>query len=276
MKHKIIVNITAFLRVTVSNYIKNDCSHRASSLTITSLLEMVPLLAVFFGLLTLLPNFDQLLQPLQHFIFDNFLPNSGRSIQAYILKFTSNASHFSLVGGVGLLLSSLLLVYNIELALNKIWHVTKSRTFLNACVVYLSILVLLPMLLGLSLLLSSYVRTLSIFGYEPIVQTSTLLLYAPFFLSWAGFTCLYYIIPNRRVKFGYAQLSALLATILFELMQKGFALYLTYFGSYELIYGVFSTIPIFIIWIYLVWLLTLFCAEFNYSLQTHAARKTLL
>lgn len=108
MNHTIVLKAYDFLCVTVKNYVKNDCINRASSLTITSLLEMVPLLVVFFGLLTLLPNFDTLLQPLQDFIFNNFLPDSGQSIQVYILKFTANANHASWVGSVWVLLSSLL------------------------------------------------------------------------------------------------------------------------------------------------------------------------
>ena len=62
-------------------------------------------------------------------------------------------------------------------------------------------------------------------------------------------------------------------TILFEVVKKGFSLYLIYFDAYEVLYGVFAIVPIFIIWIYLVWLLTLFCAEFNYSLEHHRFRK---
>ncbi len=268
MTQKIISKLYRFLVFTCKNYIKNDCSHRASSLTITTLLTMVPLLTVFFGLLTVLPYFEQILEPLKHFIFNHFLPDSGQSAQTYILNFTAKASKFSLLSGIAILLYSMLLIYNIELALNKIWHASNMRKPLNACVLYLAILTIFPVFLGLSLLLSSYLRSTSFLGPEYILEKNILLSYAPFLLAWAGFTFLYYVVPNTRVKLLQAQLSAVFATILFEVTKTLFSLYLSYFTFYEMIYGVFAILPVFIIWLYLVWLIILFCAEINHSLAT--------
>lgn len=260
-------NLHALLAKAVKNYIKNDCILHASSLTLATLLTIVPLFAVFFGLLTFFPYFEQLLQPVQHFIFANFVPEASRSIETYLLDFISKASHFSLVGGIGLLLYSLWLIYNIEVTLNKIWRVRRARKPWDACIVYLLILLLLPISLGVGMLFSSYIHSSFLFGHNDFLKQTVFALYAPFFLGWFGFTCLYYIIPNCRVPLKYAIFSALLATILFEIAKKGFALYLKYFASYEMLYGVFSTVPIFIMWIYLVWLLTLFCAEINHTLK---------
>ncbi len=267
MIQKRISSTYAFFLLTCKNYIKNDCTHRASSLTITTLLTMVPLLTVLFSLLTVLPYFEKLLEPVQHFIFNHFVPDSGQAIQEYILDFTAKASHFSLLSGIAIVLYSMLLIYNIELALNKIWHVTNTRSLLNAVLVYLTILVILPVFLGLSLLLNSYVKAMSFFGHEYLLQKNLLLSYGPFLLAWIGFTFLYYIVPNKRIKLGQAQLSALLATILFEVVKTGFSLYLSYFPFYDMIYGVFAIIPVFVIWLDLVWLITLFCAEINHSLS---------
>ena len=269
MAHKFTSTLYEFLCFTIKNCIKNGCSYRASSLTLVSLLAIVPFMAVFFGLMTLLPNFDQIIQPIQHMIFNNFVPEAGRSVEQYILNFIGKASHFSLIGGGGVLISSLLLIYNIELALNKTWHVTRSRKSLNALMVYFYILILLPVLLGSSLLVSSYLRSMFLFRHEHILQESTLMAYIPFILAWVGFTFLYYVMPNRKIRLGHAQISAFLATLLFELAKQGFSLYLKYFIFYELVYGVFAIIPIFIMWVYVVWLITLFCAEINYSLSSY-------
>jgi membrane protein len=269
MAHKLTSILYEFFRLTIKNCIQNGCSYRASSLTLVSLLAIVPFMAVFFGLMTLLPNFDQIIQPIQHMIFNNFVPEAGRSVEQYILNFIGKASHFSLIGGGGVLVSSLLLIYNIELALNKTWHVTCARKPLNALIVYSSILILLPVLLGSSLLVSSYLRSMFLFRHEHIVQESTLMTYIPFILAWVGFTFLYYVMPNRKINLIHAQISAFLATLLFELAKLGFSFYLKYFIFYELIYGVFAIIPIFIMWVYVVWLITLFCAEINYSLSSY-------
>ncbi|MDF1646858.1 MAG: YihY family inner membrane protein [Legionellaceae bacterium] len=266
MTQKIIATLYQFVVFTFKNYIRNDCGHRASTLTLTTVLSMVPLLIVFFSLLTFLPYFDQILKPLQNFIFNHFVPESGRAVQEYILNFTAKASQFSIMSGFAVLLYSMILIYNIELALNKIWHVNYTRKPLNGLIVYLAILIIFPLFLGVSLLLSSYIRSISFLGPEYQIQKNILISYAPFLLAWIGFTFLYYIVPNKRIKFSQALLSAALATVFFEIAKQGFSLYLSYVTLYEVIYGVFAIIPVFIIWIYLVWILTLFCAEINYSL----------
>lgn len=263
---KIGVYIYKFCLKTVKNYIQNGCIERASALTIATLLAIVPLLAVFFGLFTFFPYFEQWLAPIQHLIFQNFMPDAGRSIETYLLNFIAKANHFSLVGAIGLVVYSLLLIYNIEMALNKIWRVKRARKPWNACIVYLLILILLPLLLGMGMLLSSYIHTNLLFGHDKFLKETMLVLHAPFFLGWVGFTCLYYIIPNCRVKLKHAAFGAFFATFFFEVAKKGFTVYLKYFASYEMLYGVFATIPIFIMWVYLVWLITLFCAEVSHTL----------
>lgn len=251
---------------SLKNFVKHECSYYASSLTLVSLLALVPILALFLGLLALIPDFNQVTHSVQHFIFNHFVPESGQLVEDYIGKFVSKARDFSMVGGGGVLISSLLLIYNIEASLNKIWEIRRSRKFLNACLLYISILIILPLFLGLSIIISSYLSSLSFFGHGHFIEKNTLLLYAPFFLAWAGFTGLYYIIPNRRVKLGQAVFSALLATLLFQVLKTGFSFYLKHVVFYELVYGVFATLPIFMIWLYLVWMLTLFCAEINHTL----------
>ncbi len=268
VNQKLTSKIYTFLIFTIKNYIKNDCTHRASSLTITTLLTMVPLLTVFFTLLALLPYFDQVREPLQNFIFSHLVPDSSQKIQSYIIDFTAKASKFSLSSGIAILLYSMLLIYNIELALNKIWRVGNTRKPLNGFLVYLAILFVLPVFLGCSLLLSTYLREVSIFGAQYAIEKNLLMAYAPFLLAWVSFSFLYYVVPNTRVKFSQAQISALLATVLFEVVKLGFSLYLSYVTLYEMMYGVFAILPFFIIWIDLVWLITLFCAEINHSLAT--------
>lgn len=228
---------------------------------------MVPLLTVLFSLLTYLPYFNQLLEPAQNFIFNHFVPDASHKVQAYITTFTTKAGHFSIISGVAILLYSMLLIYNVELALNKIWHVTRVRNPIHAVFVYGFILIILPLFLGFSLFASAYLRANAFFGPQYFQEKSILISNAPFILAWIGFSFLYYVVPNKRVPFKHALFSALLATLLFEIVKKGFSLYLEYFTFYEMIYGAFAIVPVFIIWIELVWLITLFCAEFNHSLS---------
>ncbi len=268
MYPSIIARSYAFLKFTFKNYIENECTHRASSLTITTLLTMVPLLTILFSLLTHLPYFDQLLEPVQNFIFNHFVPDASHKVQAYVTAFTTKASHFSIISGIAILLYSMLLIYNVELALNKIWHVKRMRNPFHAVFVYGFILIILPLFLGFSLFASSYLRCSAFFGSQYFQEKNILISHAPFVLAWIGFSFLYYVVPNKRVPLKLALFSALLATLLFEVVKKGFSLYLTYFTFYEMIYGAFAIVPVFIIWIELVWLITLFGAEFNHSLNT--------
>lgn len=268
---KKIIEGKQFIVFVIEHFFKDDCTYRASALAFTTLLAIVPLMSVGFAVLSTFPVFYELKNPIQDFIFENFVPATGKVIQDYLQLFATQVSNLSLFGVVFLFLTALLVMYTIEGSMNKIWRVSSPRKGVSAFLLYWAILSLAPFFLGLSLAASSYVVSLPfIKGHH---APSDLLSFIPFVLSLAGFTFLYVIVPNCKVKLLHGLWGALVATLLFESAKQAFVYYLSQYNTYQLLYGAFATIPIFFIWVYWVWLITLIGAEISYALSVHHQRR---
>ncbi|MDX1838766.1 YihY family inner membrane protein [Legionella taurinensis] len=263
--------LLSFTRFVIINFINDDCTYRASALAFTSLLAVVPLMTVGLAIFSSFPVFQGLVQPTQDFIFQNFVPATGKMIQNYLQLFTSQVSRLPTWGIVFLIISALLVMFTIERAMNKIWHVTTPRHGATAFLLYWAILSLAPIFLGLSLAASSYLISV------PIIRDnsapSLLLNSAPYLLSLIGFTFLYVVVPNHPVKLSHGLIGGIVATILFESAKLAFAYYLTQYNTYQLLYGAFATVPIFFIWVYWVWFITLLGAEICYALSVTYRRR---
>jgi membrane protein len=259
-----------FIRFVITHFFDDDCPYRASALAFTSLLAIVPLMTVGFAILSSFPVFQSFSQPIQDFIFDNFVPATGKVIQNYLQQFSSQVTRLSILGITFLFITAILLMVTIEHAMNKIWRTNVAREGVSAFLLYWAILSLAPVFLGLSLAASSYLLSIPFFQNE---APSFLLKALPFILSLAGFTFLYVVVPNRPVKITHGLLGALVTSILFESAKLAFAYYLSYYNTYALLYGAFATIPIFFVWVYWVWLITLLGAEVSYALSVHYKRR---
>ena len=259
-----------FIHFVAKHFIEDDCSYRASALAFTTLLAIVPLMTVCFAILSTFPAFQNLAEPLQNFIFANFVPTTGKMIQDYLQSLSSQVSRLSMMGVLFLFSIALLVMYTIESAMNKIWRVSASRQGLYAFLLYWAIISLAPVLLGLSIVISSYFLSMPLL---PNSTTPVLLNYLPFLFSLAGFTSIYVIVPNCPVRFIHGLYGGFVAAILFESAKLAFAYYLTHYNTYQLLYGAFATIPILFAWIYWVWLITLLGAEVSYAFSVHHQRR---
>lgn len=261
-----------FILFVVEHFIKDDCIYRASALAFTTLLAVVPLMTVGFTIFSSFPVFQNFLGPLQDFIFLNFVPATGKAIQDYLNLFTTQVSKLSIWGIAILIITALLVMVTIERAMNTIWRASTARHGVSALLLYWAILSLSPVFLGLSLAASSYLLSMP-FLQEPYGSSTFLLKSTPFLLSLVGFTFLYVVVPNCSVKFKHGLWGALVAAILFESAKQAFAYYLAQYDTYQLLYGAFATIPIFFLWVYWGWVITLLGAEITYALSVHYQRR---
>ena len=274
-RDKLINNFYAcdrFIRFVIKHFIQDDCTYIASALAFTTLLGVVPLMSVGLAIFATFPVFKGLAEPLQNFIFDNFVPSAGKIVQTYLQQFTSQVSKLSIPGIIFLVFTAILMMFTIEKAMNKIWRVSSSRHGAPAFLLYWAILSLAPVLLGLSLAASSYLfsQPLLLANQDP----SAFLHYLPFILSLIGFIFLYTIVPNCPVKIRHAFVGGFFAALLFEGVKQAFAFYLSRYHVYELLYGAFASVPIFFIWVYLVWVTTLLGAEISYAFSVHHQRRS--
>lgn len=246
----------------------------AGSLTYTSLLSLVPLLTVALAVASAFPVFEQVVAALQKFVLMNMLPES-RSVQTLMEQFNSfarNAGRLTAIGLVGFLVTAVMLMLTIDNALNRIFRVQRGRSMVQNIAMYWTVLTLGPLLIGGSLSLTSFAIVSSLGMLNLDVVAERVVKQLPFVLTWAALALLYGFVPARRVEPRHALFGALLAGIVFELAKRGFALYLTQVPTYALIYGAFATVPIFLLWLYLSWLVVLGGAVFTALLPAWNAR----
>jgi len=242
----------------------------AASLSYTSLLSMVPLLAVVFGVASAFPVFQQWGEQLQTFVFTNFVPASGDQIQIYVSGFLESVGSLTLAGTLFLILTALLLMVRIERAFNLIWRVPAARSIRNRVVMYWAVLTLGPLALGAAIALSA----------QPVFEQVALGVSTHsnwravgiFSLTWLTFTLIFFLVPNRRVLFSHAVVGAFVSATLFGLAKKAFVAFVAN-ASFNVIYGALATIPIFLFWLYLVWIVILLGASLSASLTTFNDRR---
>lgn len=263
-----IVPVARWLRqfgaLIVSRFVADHGLPTAAALTFTTLLALVPLMAVSLTLFTAFPIGERVQLQLQDFVFNNFLPASGEVLQQYLNQFSQKAARMTGTGLFFLIATALLMMANIEHAFNRIWRIDTRRNPLSRFMVYWAILTLGPLLIGLSVALTSYLVSMPLLtdAAERLGLSAGLLRVMPAIASAAAFSLLYLVVPNQRVPLAHAVAGGVLAALLFEIAKRLFAYYVTLFPAYEMIYGALAVIPLFLVWLYLSWIITLLGAEF--------------
>jgi membrane protein len=232
-----------------------------------SLLSLVPVIMVFFMIMSAFPAFSDFRQVFEDFIFSNFVPASGDVVQTHIGEFVGNASGMGAVSIATLLVVALLLISNIDKTLNHLWKTEMKRPMVYTFAIYWMVITLGPLLIGSSIAVSSYLAAIAEFAddYTPGFGTAFLKL-VPSFAAIGAFMILYMVVPNRTVRAKYAIWGAVLAAVLFELSKNAFAFYVSSFPSYQVIYGALAAVPILFVWVYLCWIVVLVGAVFSYAI----------
>ncbi|MEJ2322583.1 MAG: YihY family inner membrane protein [Gammaproteobacteria bacterium] len=258
-----------FLKLLVSRFIEHRGVVNAASLTYTTLLSLVPLLTVVFVVLAAFPVADRMGDMVRDFVFQNFVPESGRAVQAYLEQFIAKASELSGASFLFLFVLALMMMRNIDGALNAIWETHRTRGSVQKFLVYWALITLGPLLLAISLAATSYLVSLPFImeAQESLHLGKGLLLFAPVIASMMAFSLMYLIIPNHAVPVRYAFAGGLVAAVLFDLANRAFGFYVTSFTSYQAIYGALAVIPFFLVWIFLSWVIFLLGAEFANCLE---------
>ncbi|MBN3856119.1 YihY family inner membrane protein [Paraburkholderia sp. Ac-20340] len=233
----------------------------AGSLTFTTMLAIVPLATVAFALFTAFPIFSSFQNSLQGFLAEHLMPAQINSqIFLYLNQFASKAKGLTTMGMIVLFVTSVMTMMTVESAFNVIWRVRKARPFAQRVLVYWAILTLGPILIGVSLSISSYLFTRSLaLATEQHVSMlfDWMLMGASLPLTALAFTMLYVYLPNCRVEWRDALIGGIASAIAFELAKRGFGYYVRRIPTYTAVYGAFAAAPMFLLWMYLSWFITL-------------------
>jgi len=245
------------------NFWEDRCTRHAAALAFSSLLALAPLIAIAFSILSVFSSFETLGANLEDFIYKYLVPDAGLDVREYLTKFSQQAGKLTAVGLLSFFITALMLLGNIENSLNDIWDSKERRSLGQRVLIYWALITLGPILMGASLSISTYFLSLNVFdNYEGSALIGSYALKAvPWIFETLAFFLLYIVMPNSPIKWRWALVGAIVAMILFEITKRGFSAFILNFNNYEVIYGALASLPIFLIWIYLSWMVTLIGAE---------------
>jgi membrane protein len=231
----------------------------AGSLTFTTTLALVPLLTIVLAIFTTFPVFSAFRASLETYFVQTVMPKGiSNTIIGNLTQFASKATRLSAVGAVALLFTSSAMISMVERAFNQIWRVKRTRPLQYRLLMYWALLTLGPLLFGLSLTVTSqlfmatndWMRTMPVVGalFYTLVSVA---------LTTGAYTLLYVAVPNRFVDWRDAVWGGLVAAVAFEVAKRLFGIFIKQFPNYTIIYGALAALPLFLLWIYLSWMITL-------------------
>lgn len=257
-------------QVLLARFKEDRLGVTASSLTFTSLLALVPFFTVALALFTAFPIFGKAQKVLERWLMDSLIPETiARQVLGYLTQFASKASQLGLVGFSILMVTAIALILTIDRTLNNIWRVRQLRPLGQRVLIYWAAITLGPLLLGLSLVLSSYVMSASK-GLVNALPGSLRFVFdsIEFVVLAAGMAGLYHYVPNTPVRWRHALVGGVFVAVFMEVAKKVLGLYLSSVPTYSVIYGAFATLPILLIWMYVAWSIVLLGALVTAFLPT--------
>ncbi|GAB4465444.1 MAG: YihY family inner membrane protein [Burkholderiaceae bacterium] len=233
----------------------------AGSLTFTTVLALVPLLAVALSVFATFPMFSEFRAALEKNLLRELLPAPyAAQLLRYLNDFAAKATELTAYGLLFLAATAMLMIHTVERALNELWLVRQRRPWTQRIVVYWALITLGPILIGASLAATSYLLSASagLARQLPWPLRATLDL-MPLAASGLAYAALYVLVPNRKVRWRDALIGGFAAALAAGLIRAGFAVYIRT-GTVATIYGAFAAVPLFLLWVYLGWFVVLFGA----------------
>lgn len=244
---------------------------RAASLAYTTLFSVVPASAFMFAFLASLSIQGDHLPRLQEFLFRQFLPDSASTDQVveYLSRFSSTVMSASPLVAAAVLITLILLINSVESVLNEIWQVYEPRTVAQRVAIFCAIIVIGPIMAfsGYWFITSRITPLIDELSGVNLYVTQVYRYLMPILIDCVAFVSLYHLVPKAPVRFRSAIFGGFIAAVLFSGTKWAFAVYIEEFSSYNQIYGALGAVPVFLFWLYLLWVIVVFGAELCYQAQ---------
>ena len=268
--HPSLQNARLGLQYLLSRVVEDRLNASAAALTFVSLFALVPLLTVTLSIASALPAAGDLEGKLDEFLLQFLLPDSSTQVVEYLSTFIGQARSLTVFGVAILLVTAILMLRNVEKALNDIWRNRANRKPLQSFLLYWAVLSLGPAAIGLGLGVRAYLfaATNEWGGLQLFGIGSALISLLPFLISAVGLTCLYAVVPNCQVPLRHALIGGVFAAITFTIARVLFTAVMAK-SSYTLVYGAFAAVPLFLMWIYVTWIIVLLGAVLAHSLSAY-------
>lgn len=262
----IYANSLKLCRFVISRIQTDNILRVASSLSYTSLIALVPLIAIGLAVFSAFPVFVEIKAQLQDTIVQNLVPSISKEISQYFNEFISATAKLTTVGVVGIAVTAILLLSTIENSFNYIFKVYKPRSIKTKITLYWTIITLGPLLYGVGFSLRGYFYTLQKFMPDSINTGYFLSSTLPSLLTLGAIMLVYILVPNKKVKFVHAFVGAIIASIAFYIMRKFFGTFIASSVAYTTLYGALAAIPVLLVWLYFTWAVVIFGAAITAAL----------
>ncbi|MDL1955650.1 MAG: YihY family inner membrane protein [Candidatus Desulfofervidus auxilii] len=249
---KKVSNFFKLLQKSLKKFWYDRCLEQAAALTYATILSLVPIVTISFSVVG---RFKLSEVEIRAFLLKYFLPESNLIdiIENNIEKFIKNTATLSIVSLIALFLISIALLGMVEKAFNRIWRVEKGRSLFHKFITFWTMLTLTPVLLGISV---GVVGRLEHFSLSPFLISLSLSFIALFFLYW--------LFPATKVSLKAALFGSFIASLFFEIAKWAFKYYISYYATFDKIYGALSVIPVFFVWLFWSWTIVLLGAESSF------------
>ncbi len=252
-------------------FIDHNLLHYASSLSFHTILALIPVLLISFYLFAHLQIFEPYLQHIKDFIFNAIIPVQREYIQSNIDTFMQNAYKMGILGFVFVIYVSVMFFDDFEYVVNEIYNI-RPRRFLHSISIYLVLLIMMPLGVALSFFLT--IKANLLFQSFEYTHWINILSISSYLIIWFLFFIIYKISPNTKVRSKNALISSFFASFIWYMSKVLFVYYITFNKTYTTLYGSFSTIMFFLIWIYLSWIIFLYGVKLCYFLGKTIDRKS--
>ena len=243
-----------------------DITVYASSLSFYTIFTVVPLLIISLSLIANVPIFEDQYAKIQIFIFENIMPVQTAAIAEYLESFFQNSVQLGIIGFTTMIVSSMLFFQNFEHIAEKIFKAPQRKIW-EAITTYWTLITLTPIVLIASMSLKAYIQT----SFEsPLIITA--LSVFPFLLLWGIFFIIYKIAINADVSTKAAALSSFIVAIVWGLAKNSFVHYVFYNKTYATMYGSFSALIFFFLWIYVSWIIVIYGMKLCYLINRATQR----
>ena len=262
-------NSQDFMRFLMQRTKSDSVLRVASSLSYTSLIALVPLIAIALAIFSAFPVFNSIRQELLENLVSTLAPDMGNEINNYFNTFVSATAKLTTFGVIGIAVTAVMLLSTIENSLNFIFKVNRSRRFATKITLYWTVITLGPLLLGAAFSLRGYLFTIQKFMSDNINSLSAMFNLLPNAITLFVLMFIYILVPNKKVNFSSAFWGALVSVVLFSLLRHGFGMFVLNNATYKTLYGAMAILPVFLVWMYLSWAVVIFGAVVTAALDDY-------
>jgi len=260
--------------VTITGLKNNKCELHASALTLYSLLSIVPIAALAFGIAKGF-GFETLLE---NQLYEKF--HGQEEVIHQVVKFSNTLlenTKGGMVAGVGIVAlfwTVIKVLGHVEASMNTIWNVKNSRTIGRKTGDYLAIMLISPILVIISGSATVFITTqiteitakIALLGvFSPFIAFALKLI--PYSLVWCLFTFIYILLPNTKVNFSSALFGGIIAGTVYNIVQWSYIFFQVLVAKYNAIYGSFAALPLFLLWLQISWIIVLVGVELSHAYQ---------